>query len=149
MKALVALTGGLAGACIVTAIHQLVKNEDFKHAPRMDLLGMESIIKLANKVDVKVPKGNKLYNLTLASDILSNTLYYSGIGIGKKQTWLKGGALGIAAGLGAVYLPKPLNLNEAHSNKTPQTQMLSVVYYLTGGLVAAGVMQLLNKLQKI
>jgi hypothetical protein len=147
MKALIALTGGLAGACIVTAMHQLIKKEDFKHAPRMDLLGMESLIKLAEKAHVKVPTGERLYNVTLAGDILSNTLYYSGIGIGKKQTWLKGGVLGLVAGLGAVYLPKPLHLNEAHSNRTPKTQVLSVLYYLTGGVVAAGVMQLLNNRQ--
>jgi len=111
-------------------------------------LGMESLIKLAEKANIKVPKGENLYKLTLAGDILSNTLYYSGIGIGKKQIWLKGSVLGLVAGLGAVYLPQPLHLNEAHSNRTPQTQVLSVLYYLTGGLVAAGVMQLLNNRQK-
>lgn len=148
MKTINALAGGVAGAVVVTAIHQLIRNTDRVHAPRMDLLGMESLINLAGKVHVKLPEKDKLYKITLAGDILSNALYYSGAGIGKKHTLIKGGVLGLVAGLGAIYLPKPLELNPEHSNKTVRTQVLSVAYYLTGGLVAAGVMALLGKQKK-
>lgn len=143
MKVLHALLGGLAGACAITVIHQLVKKKD-EEAPRMDLLGMESLTKLFEKVGVKPPEDDNLYYLTMAGDIASNTIYYSMTGVGENKTWLKGPALGLAAGLGAVFLPKPLGLNEKHSNKTVQTQLLSVLYYFAGGLISSAVVKLLD-----
>ncbi|GAB2691205.1 hypothetical protein GCM10027037_13100 [Mucilaginibacter koreensis] len=143
----IAFGGGLAGALALTALHQYVKanNED---APRMDLLGMEALGKSLKKADAPIPEQPDLYYLTMAGDIVSNALFYSAAGLGKKQTWLKGALLGLAAGAGAVYLPKPMGLNEEHSNRTPQTQAMAVLYYLTGGLVAAGSIKLLNKISR-
>ena len=144
MRTLNALLGGVAGASVLTGIHQIIKNENYKIAPRMDLLGMESILKIARGADVKSPSGNDLYNITLAADILSNAAYYSLAGIGKKQTLLKGLVLGVAAGVGAVYLPGVLGLKSSHSNRTNETKLLAVAYYLVGGLVAAGVIAALK-----
>jgi len=144
MKVSHALLGGLAGACAITILHQVIKNKDEEEAPRMDLLGMESITKLLNKVGVEVPNDDKLYYITMAGDVVSNTLYYSLAGVGEKKTWFKGPLLGLAAGLGAVFLPKPLGLNEKHSNKTKETQLLSVLYYFAGGVISSAVVKLLN-----
>lgn len=143
MKAINALLGGLAGACAITVLHQVIKSKD-DEAPRMDLLGMESLTKIMNKTGVKPPNDNTLYYLTMAGDIVSNTFYYSLTGIGRKKTWLKGPALGLAAGVGAVLLPKPLGLNPKHSNYTRQTQLLSVLYYFAGGVVSSAVSKLLE-----
>ncbi|MCJ8208892.1 hypothetical protein MUY27_04175 [Mucilaginibacter sp. RS28] len=144
MKVLAALAGGLAGAVVLTGIHQVVKKKRGHIAPRMDLLGMETLIKLGRKAKINLPDEDTLYQITLAGDLLSNTVYYSTAAIGPKQTWLKGALLGLGAGVGAVYLPKPMGLNPDHSNRTEQTKVLSVVYYLVGGLVAAGVIKLLK-----
>lgn len=144
MKVLHALLGGLAGACAITVLHQVIKKND-EEAPRMDLLGMESITKLLEKAGIEPPTGEKLYYVTMAGDIVSNTIYYSLTGLNDKKTWLKGSGLGLAAGLGAVLLPKPLGLNEKHSNYTRETQLLSVLYYFTGGLVSSAVVKLLNR----
>jgi len=147
MKAVNALLGGLAGACAITVLHQIIKSKD-NEAPRMDLLGMESLTKVLNKVGVKPPADDKLYYITMAGDILSNTFYYSLTGIGKQKTWLKGPGLGLAAGIGAILLPKPMGLNPKHSNYTRQTQLLSVLYYLAGGVVSAAVTKLLEPKSK-
>ena len=144
MKALNALLGGLAGACAITVLHQVIKNKD-DEAPRMDLLGMESLTKLMDKAGIQKPEEEKMYYITMAGDIISNTIYYSLTGLNDKKTWLKGPGLGLAAGLGAVFLPKPMGLNPKHSNHTPQTQLLSVLYYFTGGVVSAAVTKLLNR----
>lgn len=140
----VAFGGGLAGAIALTALHQYIKQKD-ENAPRMDLLGMEVITKGLKKAHASVPDENDLYYLTMAADVLSNAVYYSAAGIGKKQTWLKGALLGLAAGAGAVFLPKPMGLNEQHSTRTNETKLLAMAYYLTGGLVAAGSMKLLGR----
>jgi len=82
----------------------------------------------------------------LAGDIISNSLFYSFAGIGQKENALtRGAALGLAAGLGAVLLPKPMGLNDRPSNKSLETKIMTVGLYVVGGLVAAGVMKLLAR----
>ncbi|MBS7563430.1 hypothetical protein KHS38_03350 [Mucilaginibacter sp. Bleaf8] len=144
MKLLNAIAGGFTAACAITALHQYIKRRD-ENAPRMDLLGMESITKILQKAGVASPQEDKLYYITMAGDIFSNGVYYSLAGVGKNKTWLKGSALGLAAGLGAVLLPGPMGLNKKHSNRTAETQLLSVLYYFAGGLVSSAVAKLLEK----
>ena len=130
------MVGGLAGAVVLTAVHETMRRF-VPNAPRMDVLGMRAIEKLMTKADAEPPQDDdKLHNLALAGDVVSNSLYYSLAGTGK-NAWWRGAALGAAAGLGAVYLPGPLGLGEAPSNRTTQTQLMTVGYYLMGGLVAA------------
>src|SRR5205085_9118958 len=119
MKLISAIGGGVAGAAILTLLHQTIKSLT-PDAPRMDLLGMEAISKTLEKTGVDVPGEEALYNITLAGDMISNSLYYTLAGVGnEKQAIRRGVLLGLAAGLGAVYLPKPLGLNPNPSNQTP------------------------------
>jgi hypothetical protein len=137
--------GGLAGAAALTLLHEAIRQKDAK-APRMDLMGMMALSKIIRSFGKNPPPENKLYLYTMAGDLISNALYYSLAGMGKRQNLLqKGVALGIAAGLGALFLPKPLHLNEAYSNRTTRTQVMTVAYYLTGSLVAAALMKQLRK----
>src|SRR5690349_9522116 len=143
MRTLYALEGGVAGAAALTLIHETVKKA-IPNAPRMDLMGMNAIAKGLKVIGAKTPDERKLYGWSLTGDLISNTLFYSFAGIGKKENALvKGAALGLAAGLGAVLLPKPLGLNEDNSSRTVQTKIMTVGLYVIGGLVAAGVMKLL------
>ena len=134
---LAAAVGGFAGACALTLINQIIAKVD-KKAPRLDLLGMNAVAKF-----VKSPKGapdivQQLLQMSVAGDLISNTLYYGLAGGGSKQkTLVKGALLGLGAGLGAVALPKPMGLDETPTNLTPRTQALTVLYYVLGGLVAA------------
>ena len=137
MKVWHALVSGLAGAAAVTILHQTVRMIT-PDAPRMDLLGMRAIEKSMRRADMEPPKGDKLYNITLAGDLVSNSLYYSLIGIGRDaSTWFKGLTLGLVAGMGGVALPGPLGLGAAESSRTRTTQALTVLLYLTGGAVSA------------
>ena len=139
------LGGGLAGACAVTLIHESVRKIVPK-APRMDLLGMNAIAKGLNAAGIKTPTGNKLYTLALAGDILSNSMYYALAGAGnEKNIWVKSSLLGLAAGVAAVTLPGPLGLEEKHSNRTPETRLMTIGLYVAGALVATGIMKLLTK----
>lgn len=145
MKAIAALTGGLAGACALTLLHEVVRQSD-PDAPRMDLLGMDALSKIMKAGDIKPPGKTTLFTLTMAGDLLSNSLYYSLAGFGShKQVWVRGLLLGLGAGLGAVYLPEPLGLKKAPSNRTKRTKAMTVAWYLTGGLVASAVISSLKK----
>ena len=145
MKAIAALTGGIAGACALTLLHETVRRSD-PDAPRIDLLGMDALSKMMKAGDIEPPDNTTLFTLTMAGDLLSNSLYYSLAGFGSdKQVWLRGILLGLGAGLGAVYLPAPLGLKEAPSNRTVRTKAMTVAWYLAGGLVASAVMSSLKK----
>ncbi|HEX6334489.1 MAG TPA: hypothetical protein VFZ78_09695 [Flavisolibacter sp.] len=144
MKTISALEGGLAGAAALTLIHEAIKSL-LPKAPRMDLLGKEAIAKTWHKVDGRVPE-KKLYTMALAGDLVSNALYYSFAGIGKKQhALIRGAALGLAAGVGAVVLPGKMGLSERHSSRTLETRMMTIGLYVIGGIVAAGVMRFLER----
>jgi hypothetical protein len=145
MKTLYALEGGVAGAAALTIIHETVKKAVPK-APRLDLLGMNAVAKGLRVIGARSPQERSLYGWSLTGDLLSNALFYSFAGIGKKENALtKGALLGLAAGLGAVLVPKPLGLPQRHTSKSVPTQLMTVSLYVIGGLVAAGVMKFLDR----
>lgn len=148
MKALYALEGGVAGAVAITLIHESIKKV-IPQAPRMDLLGMNALSKGIRLAGAKTPSDRKLYAVALAGDLLSNALYYSFAGIGKKENAVtKGALLGLAAGLGAVLLPKPMGLPSSHSSRSVPTIAMTLGLYVAGGIVAALVMKALDKKKK-
>jgi hypothetical protein len=136
--------GGLAGACALTLLNESVKKLD-KDAPRMDLLGMNAVARLMKGNNILAVTAGKLFPVALAGDLVSNSLYYSMADTGdKKNTLIRGGLLGLAAGLGAVVLPKTLGLNEEATTRTLKTKVLTVSWYLIGGLVAAAAINLME-----
>jgi hypothetical protein len=132
-----ALGNGLVGAVVLTAIHETVRHIIPATAPRMDVLGMRGLRKLLGNANAPQPDQDTLFNLTMAGDILSNGLYYSLVGTGK-NAWQRGAVLGLAAGVGGVVLPGPMGLGDGPSNRTTQTKLMTVAWYLLGGLAAAG-----------
>ena len=104
----------------------------------MDVLGMRALARMFRGAGSNPPPARELHTLTLAGDVVSNGLYYSLVGSGK-GAWWRGAALGLAAGVGGVLLPGPMGLGEQPSNRTPQTQAMTVAWYTLGGLVAAAV----------
>jgi hypothetical protein len=145
MKALYALEGGVAGAAALTLIHESIKKV-VPYAPRVDLLGMKAMAKGLRVIGAKSPGERKLYGWSLTGDLVGNALFYSFAGIGKKENALvRGAGLGLAAGLGAVLLPEPLGLPSRHTNRSLETKILTVGLYVIGGIVAAGVMKLIDR----
>lgn len=132
------LAGGLAGALVLTLVHETARRLRPADAPRMDVLGMRGLRKLLGQADVPPPDHATLFNLTMTGDILSNSLYYSLIDTGR-QALSQGLLFGVAAGIGGVVLPGPLGLGTAPSGRTPQTKAMTVAWYTLGGLVAGAV----------
>ena len=138
MKILKSLAGGLAGSLVVTALHEVLRN-NYSNAPRMDLLGEEAIEKGLAKIGVDAPDDDNLYTMALVSDIVTNTLFFS-VAATTISSCSKGTMLGLLAGAGGLYLPEKLGLNPEHSNKTLQTKILTVALYTIGGFVAGKMM---------
>ncbi len=143
MAGLTAIGSGLAGALALTAIHETARQQ-IATAPRMDMLGMQAIENGFRSLKAQPPPGKSLYEMALAGDLVSNALYYSMVAQGKPQgALLRGAMLGLAAGLGAVALPKPLGL-QPQINRTSATHAMTIGWYLLGGLVAGAAYQLLS-----
>jgi hypothetical protein len=149
MKATKALLGGLAGASLLTLVHETTR-QFVPEAPRMDLLGEQALSRMLAKAHQPVPKEDTLYALTMAGDVVSNALYYSLAGIGDAKTApLKGTLLGLAAGIGAITLPGPLGLSEAPSKRTTETAIMTIALYTLGGLAAGIAMRLLGRKKRL
>lgn len=139
-EVLTALGSGLAGAAVLTVIHETVRRIRPEDAPRMDVLGRRAIARGMEMVGVEPPPATTLQGVALAGDLISNGLFYALIGAGSpRHTWLRGAALGLAAGIGGVVLPPLIGLGSHPSRRTPQTKGMTIAWYLLGGLAAAGV----------
>ena len=139
-----ALSSGLAGATAVNAVHQTARFT-VPHAPRMDVIGARAISRPMRAMGMTPPHWKRLFWYTMAGDMVSNSLYYSLIGIGPRRTlWQRGLGLGLLAGLGAALLPPVLGLGQQPHRKSPITQILTIAWYTIGGLTAAATMNALS-----
>jgi hypothetical protein len=144
MKLLHSLAGGLGGALTLTLLQELLKRAD-PSAPRLDLLGKEAAAKLFKKAGRPEVSGKKLYGASLAGDVVFNTLYYSLTGARAHKAGAAGGLLGIGMGAAAVMLPKLLDLHSGYTGGNNKRKLMTMGMYLAGGLVAAGIVRLLDK----
>ena len=128
---------GMAGACALTLLHESARRA-VPNAPRMDVLGMRAIGALCRRFGQSPPPEKPLHDVTLAGDLAANSLYYSLVGLQRgPAAWAMGAVLGLGAGIGAVVLPEPMGLGRDASRKTRATEVMTVAWYLVGGLAAA------------
>jgi hypothetical protein len=139
-----ALLSGLAGAAALTGMHQLARaiTDD---APRMDLVGMRALARAFRGAGASPPDDDRLYGLTLAGDIASNGAYYALAAAGGGNVWARGTALGLAAGTGALLLPRPMGLGDPPNSDRPANQIMTIAWYLIGGLAAAATAECLRR----
>ena len=144
MTVLNALASGAVGASALTLLHEAARRV-LPEAPRVDLLGMRAIARSAREAGGRPPSDEALYGLALVGDLTSNALYYSLVGAApRKKRWRRGLLLGLAAGAGTVVLPPLLGLGKAPSARTPATAVMTVAWYVAGGLAAAATADVLE-----
>jgi|SRR6476661_922467 len=143
-----AVAGGITGTLALTAIHQTLK-QFVPYAPKVDRLGMQAIAKGLHQAGQQAPSEQTLFGLSLAGDLISNSTYYTMVGKGKPEhVWYRGIVLGAAAGLGSIFLPGPMGLNESYTKRTLKTELLTFGIYLAGGLIAAATVNYLHRREK-
>ena len=132
-----ALGPGLVGATSLTLVHEGARRV-LAHPPRMDVLGKRALKKGIRWLGARPAHGARLHRQSLAGDLLSNSLFYSLVALGRpKRPYLRGAVLGLLAGLGAVVLPPYLGLGRGPSRARASTSLLTVAWYTLGGLAAA------------
>jgi hypothetical protein len=144
MKIPSSIISGFSGAVALTLLHQVLR-KTVKDAPLMDRLGEQAIQKLIERTGHKVPSKDSLFNVAMAGDVAGNAMYYSTVGVVPVNPVVTGAALGLAAGVGALFLADPLGLDQEYSNATTKTQVLTIAIYLAGGIVAGLVARQLKK----
>jgi len=132
-----ALSSGLVGASVLTATNEIARRF-IPAAPRLDTLGRRALGATLYQISGQRPKEQRLQRWALAGDLLSNTLFYGLVGAGgARHNWRRGGLLGLGMGLGAVLLPPTLGLGRWPTRRKPATKLMTVGWYLAGGLAAA------------
>ena len=132
-----AIISGMAGAATLTAGHQAARMVT-DSAPRMDVVGMRAIARgkeavgSVTEMELMPTQRPALYNLALAGDLFFNSAYYS-----MATTWTRGAALGALAGIGALMLPQRLGLGAPPKSELLSNQVMTVAWYMLGGLAAA------------
>lgn len=139
MSAIANFVGGLAGALAVTVVNETVRQLTPK-APHLELLGIRALRQIYRGADAELPDEETQYGMAMGGDLMANASYYSLAG----RSTTKGVLLGLAAGLGGIFLPEKLGLGEAPTNRTTTTQWMTVGYYVLGGIVAAKVSRALS-----
>lgn len=129
------LAAGAIGAIALTALHETMRHV-VRNPPRMDIVGERALAKSMEAMDIDPPRGKNLYASAMVMDVVSNGLFYTLVGRGRR-VWMRGAVLGTLAGLGAVLLPPVLGLGKRPVGQTMRTKAMTFAYYLTGGLVAA------------
>ncbi|HEX8333593.1 MAG TPA: hypothetical protein VF622_13315 [Segetibacter sp.] len=140
---LAALAGGIAGALVIKGIHELVKKLD-KDVPHFDNLDLTATQK--NNFFGGEGDSAKFFSGGLTGDLLNNAIHSSVTGLSDKDADLKSGILGIASGLGAVYLPEVLGINKEHKGHSDKKHhVLSSIYNLAGVFIASKVVEWFNE----
>lgn len=132
-----ALGPGFAGALSVTLVHEGARRV-LTHPPRMDVVGMRTLKKGARWFGLRPSHGRRLYRQALVGDLLANSVYYALVAMGHpRRPYLRAVLLGGLAGLGAVLLPPVLGVSRRPIRPRTSTALLTVAWYLLGGLGAA------------
>lgn len=138
-----AVVAGAAGAGVLTAVHQLGARL-FDDAPRMDVVAMRGIRRLFGASTGARVADRPAHRLALAGDLLSNSAYYALVAARPTGAWWRGAALGAGAGAGALLLPRPLGLGDPPHVESMRNRVLTVAWYLAGGLAAAAAARALS-----
>ena len=131
------MLAGAAGAGALTLVHQAARALT-PAAPRMDVLGKRALRAAHGTLGAAVPADPNLEREALAGDLVANSAYYALVGASERgNIWLRGLTLGLAAGLGAVFLPRRIGLGDPPNAGRLDTQLMTVAWYVVGGLAAA------------
>jgi hypothetical protein len=99
--------------------------------------GLERIVRLVGR---RPPARSVLHPIALAGDLIANSAFYALVGLGEpRRAPLRGVLLGTAAGIGALVLAPRLGLGTPPHSHERHNQLLTVTWYLAGGLVAGTV----------
>ena len=104
----------------------------------MDLVGMRAIRGMAPQFREPRVSSRTLHNVTLAGDLVCNSIYYAAIPAATAgATWARAAALGVAAGMGALLLPEPMGLGPPPHSDRRSNRIMTLAWYAAGAAATA------------
>jgi hypothetical protein len=139
------LASGAVGAGVLTLIHQTAQRIR-SDAPRMDVVGMEVLGKSLVMAGASVPDARRLFNLTLAGDLVSNAVFYAAVPADTaRATFRRATLLGLSAGIGALALPRYIVGNDPPHSQHPANNVMTMAWYLAGALASAAAFEMIRR----
>jgi hypothetical protein len=133
----VRIGAGLVGAASVAALNY-VAGRFLPGAPRLDILGLQLATTAFKKLGIQPPSGLPASAIALIGSLASNSMFYGLVGLGAPRTaWIRGGALGLAMGLGVLTLPPAFGIGKREVSRTPTAKAGTLIWYVLGGILAA------------
>ena len=142
-----ALVAGTAGSLAFITIHEALRKVDRK-APRMDILGQRALVKFTRGTGTRPPQAEWLYYSWLCAEIMSNALYFSLVGLSRKNPVTAGAGLGLGLAAGVLTLAGPLGVGKPLVEVRTGTALRTLAIYAAGGLVAGAVHAWLGKAER-
>jgi hypothetical protein len=140
----VALAGG-AGALSLTLVHETARRL-IPVAPRMDVVAIRGMERILRRAGRRPPPRARLHPIALVGDLISNAAYYALVGLGRpRRAPLRGAALGLLAGAGALLLPARIGLGAPPRSSHPANQAMTLGWYVIGGIVAGTIFRFLAR----
>lgn len=133
-----------ANESLLSILQKIVRMID-RTAPRLDEVGKHNIAKLADKADMNVPEQDMNYLINTASEKVSDKLVTLFGHSPEDNILLKGAALGLTAGVGAVLLPGHHQMFEVGNTDNTKNKLLTIGVYILGGIAASYISKQLNK----
>jgi hypothetical protein len=131
------IASGLVGATSVAVLNYLA-GRFLPSSPRLDILGLQLATAAFKKLGIQPPSGLPAKALALLGSLASNSMFYGLVGLGGPRTaWLRGGALGLAMGLGVLALPPAFGIGKREIGRTPTAKAGTLIWYILGGILAA------------
>jgi hypothetical protein len=130
------LLSGLAGALTVTALNYIGQRLT-SQAPRLDEVGRRAVRKTSQNVAGTTPDESTVQAAALGTDLVSNSMFYSLVGVGRaKRPELRGLLAGAAAGALGVLLIPMLGLGRKTVGVGAKGKAMAVGQYALAGLAA-------------
>lgn len=138
-----AVLAGSAGAAALTTLHEGIRTLT-PGAPRMDIVAMRGIARILTRLELRIPSNRALHRIALAGDLVANSAFYAAVGVGRPALApVRGVVIGALAGLGALVLPRRIGLGDPPHSAEQPNRLMTVGWYLVGGLVAGAVHRML------
>lgn len=130
------MLSGLAGAAAVTGLNYLGKRLT-ADAPKLDLLGRRAVRKASDAVAGETPSEGTVQATALGGDLMTNSLFYSAVGVGRaKRPEVRGLVAGLAMGTAVVVLAPMLGLGGKPLGRGAKGKAMAIGQYALGGLAA-------------
>lgn len=130
------MVSGLVGAAAATGLNYLGQQLTSK-APRLDSLGREAVRKTSRNVAGTQPDESTVQATALSTDLISNSMFYSLVGVGRaKRPELRGLLAGAAAGAALVVIAPMLGFNKRNVGIGAKGKAMAVGHYALAGLAA-------------